>query len=173
MARFRVYAVTGKNKLLCSPLLLLIIAQTTAGLITASFWFRLPGGSFEAFSLTRVDMHSDQPLPEAILSLFRLCTHELWKPGSLAYTVLELAFGVFSSSEFYLGALEFLTFYVVDICAFVILFVRAMRELPPRAAGVKSLWRVILRDGTLYFMVIFTIQFFSLMFVFVTTVGCI
>ena len=65
----------------------------------------------------------------------------------------------------------FLTRYVTDSSAFLILLVRARRNLPPRFSGITSLLRVILRDGTLYFMVIFSIQFCSLLVLFVTTVS--
>ena len=68
------------------------------------------------------------------------------------------------------GVLEFAAFYVADSSAFLILFIRARRDLPPRSSGVTSLWRVILRDATLYFVVIFCIQFSTLVVPLVTTV---
>ena len=100
MVRFRVYAVTGKNKLLCSPLFLLITMQPLNAMTTAIIFLRLPGGPFDTCSLTPVDGHSDRPLPAGILNLFSFCTCALWKPGVLAYAALVLAFGVFSPSCF-------------------------------------------------------------------------
>jgi hypothetical protein len=93
--------VTGRNKWLCSPVFLLITVQSVAGLGITAAYLQLKGGSsFNAYSLTSVDERPDQPLPEAILDLFRLCTHAQWKPGSLTYNIIELAFGVFSPSNF-------------------------------------------------------------------------
>ena len=173
VVRFRVYVVTGKNKLLCSPLLLLIIAQTTSGMTTTIIFLGLPCGSFDTYSLTPVYGHPDQPLPEEILNLFRLCTHELWKPGVFAYAVLALAFGAFSPSNSDIWRSRILTLCVIDILAFLIVVFTARRELPPTSWGIRSLWTVILRDATLYFMIISAIQFCALLFPFVTSVSVI
>ena len=102
VALFRVYAVTGKDRWLCSPLFLLIILQVTADMITTGFYLRLPSGSFDARSFTPVDLHPGQLLPEAISDMFRLCGGTQWKPGSLSYIIISLTFGAFSSSIFYL-----------------------------------------------------------------------
>ena len=100
MARSRVYAVTGKNKLLCSPLYLLITAQAIAGAVSMAAYLRLPGRPFDACPLTPVDEHPDKHLPEEILNVFRLCTNKQWKPAVLVYTILALTFGAFSPSIF-------------------------------------------------------------------------
>ena len=92
--------MTGKNKLLCGPLFLLIAVQATTAVITTIIFLRLSGGAFDAYSLTPVDLHPDQLLPEEALNLFRLCTHEQWKPAVLTYTILVLAFGAFSPTNF-------------------------------------------------------------------------
>ena len=47
----RVYAVTGKSKLLCAPLALLILAQFTCGIFFAHLLLSLPRKFFGACSL--------------------------------------------------------------------------------------------------------------------------
>ena len=69
------------------------------------------------------------------------------------------------------GALEFLAFYVTDASAYLILFIRARRELRPKFPGITDIWGVILRDGTVYFMVIFFVQFCALVLPYITSVG--
>ena len=139
----------------------------------AIIFLRLPGGSFDIWSLTPVDGHPDQPLPEEILNLFRFCTLKLWKPGVLAYATLVLAFGAFSPSSFGVWRSKNPTFCVTDILAFSIIAFKARKELPPTSWGIRSLWTVILRDATLYFVIISFIQFCALLLPFVTTVSVI
>ena len=67
------------------------------------------------------------------------------------------------------GALEFIVFYVTDTSAFLILVVRARRDLP-RFSGMVNLWGIIMRDGTVYFMAIFSLQFIALVVPYITTV---
>ena len=100
VVRCRVYAVSGKNKLLCSPLFLLFIVQTLVGVVTANIFLRFPSGSFDAYSLIPVDGHPDPPLPQEILDLFRLCTFSLWLPGSFITISITLTFGALSPSNF-------------------------------------------------------------------------
>ena len=167
----RVYAVTGKNKLLCSPLALLIIVQFLSGIITTIYAWRLEGRSFDARSSAPADGHPDSELPEEILRLFRLCTRQRWKPGALAYVNIALAFGVFSSSNFYFRSSKCFAFYIIDIFAFLIIVISIRKEIPTRSLRITTLWNVILRDATLYFMFIALVQFFALLFLFTTSVG--
>ena len=102
MARFRVYAVTGKDRRLCSPLFLLIIMQAVCAVVSTAFYLRLPGWSFDACSLTPVDGYPVPSLPEEISDTFRVCGHEQWKFGTLSFIVISLAFGALSPSNFYL-----------------------------------------------------------------------
>ena len=99
--RCRVYAVTGKSKLHCSPLALLIVVQILSEPVTTFYYLRRPGRSLNSCSFTPVDEHPDQVLPEEILRLFRLCTHERWKPGALVFVNVAFAFGVFFPHNFY------------------------------------------------------------------------
>ena len=96
----RVYAVTGRKKLLCSPLALLVITQAVWAILTV-FIFPHAGGSFDSRSFTLVDGYPAQQLPEEILDLFRLCILQPWDVGAFAYFGTALAFGVFLSSNFY------------------------------------------------------------------------
>jgi hypothetical protein len=100
VGRCRVYAVSGKSKLPCSPLFLLFIMQTLVGVVVSTIFLRLPSGSFYACSLISADGHPDQPVPEEILDLFRLCTYTLWLPGSFITLSITLAFGALSPSNF-------------------------------------------------------------------------
>ena len=52
--RCRVYAVSGKNKLLCSPFALLVIMQAVWAIV-AVFIPSHPGGSFDSRSFTPAD----------------------------------------------------------------------------------------------------------------------
>ena len=76
-----------------------------------------------------------------------------------------------------LGALKRLTSYtlprrdVVDIIAFSILIFSVKRELPASSLGITTLWNIILRDGTVYFVIVFLIQLFALLFLFTGPVG--
>ena len=101
VVRCRVYAVTGKNKLLCSPLALLIVVQILSEPVTTIYYLRRPGGFLNACSFAPVDEHLDQVLPEKILRLFRLCTHERWKPGALVFVNVAFAFGGFFPHNVY------------------------------------------------------------------------
>ena len=88
-----------------------------------------------------------------------------------SYTSLYHLLSVRSHHPTYtFGALEFLPFYITDISAFSILYIRAKRDLPPNFAGITNILKVILRDGTVYFMVIFCIQLSSLVVPYITTV---
>ena len=50
MVRCRVYAVTRRNKLLCSPLAFLITAQIVCAFVTITYFLRRPGASSDACS---------------------------------------------------------------------------------------------------------------------------
>lgn len=97
--RFRVYAVTGKNKLVSSPLVLLAFIQAIWGVILLVYFLRQAGGCFDTCSFTLVDGHPELQLPEEILDLFRVCIFQLWKSWTVAYFSTALAFGVFSPSD--------------------------------------------------------------------------
>ena len=165
--------MTGQNKLLCSPLFLLITVQTLTAVTSTIIFLRLPSEPCDTCSLTPVDGHPDKTprLPEEILNLFRFCTHGQWKPAVLAYTIVVLAFGAYSPSNFDIQSSK--NSYVIDILAFLTVVFTARREMPPTSWGMRSLWTVILRDATLYFMIISSIQFCALLFLFVTTVSVI
>ena len=102
MARFRVYAVTGRDRWLCSPLFLLIFLQTVGSATETAIHMTMPGGLFDACSSTPTDGHPDPKLPTEILELFRICVHMQWKPGATAYSAVALAFGALSPSILYI-----------------------------------------------------------------------
>lgn len=90
----RVYAATGKNRLLCSPLAFMMVAQGFWGVLLL---IQHPQGmSSDARSFTMVDGHRDIKLPEEIWDLFKLCVLQMWEPWSVGYFSLTLAFGAFS-----------------------------------------------------------------------------
>ena len=164
--------MTGQNKWLCSPLFLLIFAQAVAETISTVSYLRLPGGSFDC-SLAPVDGHplADPSLPAEISDPFRVCGRGQWKPGSLSYITISLAFGALSPSNFYLRSSRISRVLVTDTSAYLILLIKARRELRPRFLGITDIWGVMLRDGTVYFMVIFCIQLCTLVLPHITTVG--
>ena len=108
--RCRVYAVSGKKKLLCSPLALLLITQAVWVIMTLNFYLHA-SGSFNSFSFTPVDGYLAQQLPDEILDVFKICVFQRWDLVSYAYFGTALTFGVFSPSTPYSGALKCLTFY--------------------------------------------------------------
>ena len=74
------------------------------------------------------------------------------------------------------GTLKWLTLYtsprdVIDTLAFLIIAFSLWRRLPNRSLGMTTLGSTILRDATLYFIIIFLLQFFALVFLFNDPVG--
>jgi hypothetical protein len=66
-----------------------------------------------------------------------------------------------------------LTFYhtITDVLAFLIIVFGVRRGLAARSLGITTLWSIILRDSTIYFVVVLLIQFFDLLFLFTGPVG--
>jgi choline-glycine betaine transporter len=59
----------------------------------------------------------------------------------------------------------------VDISAFLIILVTAKRQGRNRHPGISSILDTILREATLYFLLMFASQFLFVMFLFFAPVG--
>jgi len=97
----RVYAVTRKNKLLCSALSVLIAAQLSTGIY---FAFKYGTGPCELLSRlsARVLSHrsSVRPPPEVHLNVYNVCIPQEQRPAELAFNSISVAFGTHLPSDF-------------------------------------------------------------------------
>ncbi|KAF9646677.1 hypothetical protein BDM02DRAFT_3188645 [Thelephora ganbajun] len=155
--------MTRKNKFLGCVLGLLIAAQ---------FWFGI-------FSTVWIALRPLQPIPEIYLDVFKVCAYKRWRLGELIFVNMAISFGVSLSSNLQLnfssGTLMCLTpqssyHGITDVLAFLIILVIAMRRRS-RYPGIPTLLDTILRDATVYFILIFFVQFLSELFMFVTPEG--
>jgi hypothetical protein len=97
----RVYVVTGRNNLVCSPLALLIVLQAAWGIILLIYFAWRAGASFDTRLVTPVDGHPVSQLPQEIFDLFGVCVFQLWATWTVAFFSTALAFGMLSPSNFY------------------------------------------------------------------------
>jgi hypothetical protein len=95
VVRCRVYVVTGRNKLVCSPLVLLIALQAVWTIVLPVHIVWQAGEFFDTCPFTPIYGHPAPQLPVKILDLFTVCTSQLWAPGALASFGTALAFGPF------------------------------------------------------------------------------
>jgi len=177
----RVYAVTGKNKLLCGVLSVLAATQLGLGICLA-----VVNGTasceFLSHLFVRVLFHRSlvQPLPNINLDIFKVCLPRRWPPGEIAFTTIPVAFGTPLPFDFQhnsiSGVLTYSTFRTplrcgtVDVFAFLMIVV-AVRGRTAGFPGIPNLFGAILRDATIYFLLIFALQFVLLMFAFFAPVG--
>lgn len=92
----RIYAVTRRNVLLGSLLLVLISIQLCFGIYFITRTGMTPGKFLFPF------IHScglisflAQPLPEIKLDAFEVCIYNRWKLGELLFTNMVIGFGMF------------------------------------------------------------------------------
>ena len=90
----RVYAVTGKKKLLNGPLFVISAAQLCFGLYAIARVATHPS-KFINRSLICARTHQPlaMPLPDINLDVFKICIYERWRVGELLYINLATAFG--------------------------------------------------------------------------------
>ena len=96
---YRVYAVTGRNKLIGIVLALTIAAQFCQGTF-AIIWIALHSRKAYNHLIVRVRTHwfLVEPLPEINLDPFKICLYERWRLGELMYYNLSTFFGTPSPS---------------------------------------------------------------------------
>ena len=110
-------------------------------------------------------------LPNLPLDVFRLCVFNRWRPGEIINTALSLVYGVFCSSFLGIPIAATDHIFVKDTVAFSIIVYSTKWRGLTRARGVPSLLDKIVRDATLYFVVIFTSHLLLVLFEFFAPVS--
>ena len=162
--------MTRRNKLLCGALSVLIAAQLSAGI-----YFAVADGTGQSeffgrlFVRTLSHRSSVQPPPQVNLALYNICIPQEQRPAELAFNSVSVAFGAPLPSDFQrdftLGALMFFASHVplywgmTDILMFLIILATAKGPSTSRFPGVPTILDAILRDTTLYFLVMVAVQF--------------
>ena len=106
------------------------------------------------------------------MDAYRVCFPKRWKLGELVFAGITVAFGTSSPNMiFTLGVLIRLTPQtsprrgIIDLSAFLIILVTA-RGSRGRHGGIPSILDTIMRDATVYFLVMFVCQSVFFMFLF-------
>ena len=96
---YRVYVITGKNKLLGGALALVIVAELCSAMFSV-VWFALGPCEFPTRLSFDVCLRRPlvQPLPEVNLDPFKICIYKRWETGELMYYGLAMLFGTSSPS---------------------------------------------------------------------------
>ena len=110
-------------------------------------------------------------LPDLPLDVFQLCVFNRWRPGEVINTVLSLVYGVFCSSSIGIPIAATNHLFFKDIVAFSIIVYSTKWRGLTRARGVPSLLDKIVRDATIYFMVIFSSHLLLVFFEFLAPVS--
>ena len=112
-----------------------------------------------------------QQLPDINLDPFKFCVSQVSKLHELIFVNMGVAFGASSPSHlrFFDDPHGVATFRpIVDVLAFLIIFFAARK---PRYSDMPSILDAILRDATLYFVVIFSGQILLDAFILFAPVG--
>jgi len=177
----RVYAVTGRNRFLCGALCVLASAQLGFGVYHTVMYSVLPCGFLNRFFVRAVSSRSlVQSLPEIDLDAYRVCIPPKFRPGEVTFTSISLVFGTLLPSDprynFTLGVLMYLMSRthlrcrIVDLFVFLIILVTARGPRTSRFPGIPSILDAILRDATVYFLLIVASQLVLFFFVFLAPV---
>ena len=121
-----------------------------------------------------------QSLPEIDLDTYKLCLPPKFRPGELTFTTLSVVFGTLLPTDlrkdFTLGVLMYFVSRThlhrgaVDLLTFSIIFVTARGPRTSRFPGIPTLLDAILRDATVYFLLIVASQLVLFFFVFLAPV---
>lgn len=106
------------------------LATALAGLVAAQFVFGI-------YSIALAAVRPMQQLPGIDLDPFKFCLPESWKAGELLFINITVAF---------------------DILAFLSIVIAAAKPRNSRFPGIPSILDVILRDATVYFIIVFLLQ---------------
>ncbi|KAF9652176.1 hypothetical protein BDM02DRAFT_3109597, partial [Thelephora ganbajun] len=93
---------------------------------------------FGVYFTVRIGLAPPRPFLEIDLDVFKICFIKRWRRGELVFANLAIAF---------------------DILAFITIFVTARRPGVNRYPGIPSILDTILRDATVYFILMFFSQF--------------
>ena len=178
----RVYAVTGRNRFLCGALCILAAAQLGFGLYHTVMYSVLPCESPQQFFRSRVVSSRSlvQSLPEIDLDVYRVCIPPKFRPGEVTFTSISFVFGTLLPSDLRdnstLGVLMYFMsrihprYGIVDLLTFMIILVTARGPRTGRFPGISTLLDAILRDATVYFLLIVASQLVLFFFVFLAPV---
>ena len=120
-----------------------------------------------------------QPLPEINLDAFNFCAYKRWRFAELFAAGIVISFGTpslhYLQRNFTSGILMHFILLphcdTVDISAFLIILVTAKRQGRNRHPGISSILDTVLREATLYFLLMFASQFLFVMFLFFAPVS--
>jgi len=98
------------------------------------------------FSTVWIGIRPLQALPNINLDVFKLCIYDQWRLGQYLFVNIAVAF---------------------DVLAFSIIFFTARKFGSTRFPGIRSLFDILLRDATRYFVLMFLCQFLSQLFLFI------
>ena len=155
--------MTGRSKLLCGAISVLIVAQLIVGIYSTV----VDGTGLSEFLnrlfLPMLSHHSSvQPPPEMNLDVYVSIPRERWL-AVVAFSSVSLAFRAPLPSsfqrEFTLGALMSFAYCaalccgIVDLFTFLIILATARGPRASRFSGIPTISDAILRDATIYFLV--------------------
>jgi len=110
------------------------------------------------------------------LNVYKACIAPKFRPGELGFSAISVTFGTPSPPDFQhnftLGVLiHFMSrtpLYcgIIDLLAFLIILVTARGPRTSRFPGIPSILDAILRDATVYFLLIFASQLVLLFFLY-------
>ena len=179
----RVYAVTGRGGLLSGTISVQIAAQLVVGI-----YFAVVDGTGPSEFLNRLFVHmlshhsSVQPPPEMNLDVYNVCIPPDRRPAMVAFSGVSIAFGVPLPSdfqrEFTFGTLMFfasrapLWCDTADLFTFLITFITARGPRMSRSPGIPTIPDAILRDATIYFLVMAAAQLLLLVSTLFAPVDC-
>jgi len=169
--------VTGGNKLLSGMLSILIVAQLGFGIY---FIFVSAITPCEFLDRLFVRVWSHRPLagslPDINLDAFRTCFPPRWRPGEVTFTSISVAFGAFLPFYFQrnltFGVLMYFTPRgTIDFLTFLIILATAGGQRMNRSLGISKILDALVRDATVYFLLIVASQLVLYFFLFLAPVS--
>jgi len=120
-------------------------------------------------------------LPDINLDAYKICFPPRWRPGELTFTSISVTFGAFLPSDFrrnltsgvliYFISRAPLRYGIIDFSTFLIILVTAGGRRTGRFLGISKILDAIVRDATVYFLLIVTSQLIFYFFLFLAPVG--
>ena len=160
--------MTERNKWVAGALSCLIVAQFFFGIYFTVWIAARPSKFFDSYPRSRVDSRPlpAQQLPAIDLDPFKFCVSQSWKFGELVFINIAVAFGASLTSDVVSPRVclrasrsVFLTPWTpVDVLAFLSILIATKKPRHPRYPGIPSLLDAILRDATIYFILIVLCQ---------------
>jgi hypothetical protein len=156
----RIYAVTGKSRLIAAALATVTASQLALGIYLTFLMATHPGGPWAlggslAFPFQLIALTAGVAVPPIPFDSFRQCVFSRHRRAEVAYTVISLAYGETFQNSPALRNDHTKPVFWEDLLAFsIILYLAGWWK--NRQFGIPGLLGTILRDATKYFLVIFT-----------------